>query len=53
MRERGRELLRRHEMDSYLAKHPLSSANELIDHLDRKHLLNPAEDQVAGPGLEQ
>jgi hypothetical protein len=42
MREHGRELLRRHETDSYLAKHPMSSADELLDHLDRRGLLAPS-----------
>jgi hypothetical protein len=45
MRERGRELLRRHETDSYLAKHPMSSADELLDHLDRKGLLGPVDER--------
>lgn len=45
MRGHGAELLRQHEMDSYLAEHPLSSADELLDHLDRKDLLGPVDDE--------
>ena len=44
MREQGYEVLRRHEIDSYLAKHPLSSADELLDHLDGKDLLGPVDE---------
>ena len=45
MREHGRALLRQHKTDSYLAKHPLSSTDELLDHLDRKDLLGPVDEQ--------
>jgi hypothetical protein len=45
MRERSTELVREHETNAYLAEQPLSSADELLDHLDRKDLLGPVEDQ--------
>lgn len=45
MRERGAELIRDHETNSYLAEQPLSSVDELLDHLDSKDLLDPVEDK--------
>jgi hypothetical protein len=44
LREHGLDQARRHEMDAFLAAEPLSSADELLDHLDRKNLLDPGAD---------
>jgi hypothetical protein len=45
MREHSTDLVREHETNSYLAADPLSSADELLDHLDRKDLLGSDADQ--------
>lgn len=45
MREHSTHRLREHETNAYLAANPLSSADDLLDHLDRKGLLGPNEDE--------
>lgn len=45
MREHSTDLVREHETNSYLAADPLSSADELLDHLHRKDLLGSDADQ--------
>ncbi len=41
MRQRSAEVVREHEIDVFLAEQPLSSADDLLDHLDSKGLLDP------------